>query len=113
MSFASGHKGVLLEGEELAKQMKDWKGYPQGLVRFTPGRWLFPAAYKKYADNYYNFKVEKFFSLFLTHGSAGVNAFAFDWHSKNCPLIPLVALVGRVLHHLLAYEAQGTLVVPL
>ena len=63
--------------------------------------------------NYYNFKVDKFFSLFLTPGTAGVNAFAFDWHSENCLLVPPVAIIGRVLYHLLACKARGTLVVPL
>ena len=63
--------------------------------------------------NFYNFKVERFFSLFLTLGTAGVNAFAFDWHAEICLLVPPVAIIGRVLYHLLACKARGTLVVPL
>ena len=62
--------------------------------------------------NFYNCKVDKFYSLFLTPGTAGVNAFAFDWHSENCLLVPPVAVIGRVLYHLLACKARGTLVVP-
>ena len=57
--------------------------------------------------------MERFFSLFLTLGTAGVNAFAFDWHAEICLLVPPVAIIGRVLYHLLACKARGTLVVPL
>ena len=63
--------------------------------------------------NFYNFKVSKFYSLFHTPGSAGVDAFAFDWKGENCLLVPPVAIVGRVLFHLLACKGRGTLVVPL
>ena len=62
--------------------------------------------------NYYNKKVDKFYSLFATPGSAGVDAFAFDWRNECCLLVPPVALVGRVLNHLLTCQAKGVLVVP-
>ena len=57
MTSASGHKLEHLEGEELEKQERDWKGYTDGMVRLTPGRWLFPAAFEDYADKYYKFEV--------------------------------------------------------
>ena len=63
--------------------------------------------------NFYNKKVDKFYLLFLTPGTAGVNAFAFDWREENCLLVPPVAIVGRVLNHLYVCKAKGTLVVPL
>ena len=46
-------------------------------------------------------------------GSAGVNAFTFDWKGEFSLLVPPVAIVGRVLEHLLRCRAKGVLVVPL
>ena len=63
--------------------------------------------------NFYNNKVEKFYSLFLTPNTSGVNAFAFDWHRENCLLVPPVAIIGRVLFHLRTCRAKGVLVAPL
>lgn len=57
MKLASGHEVEVLEGEELAKQMKDFHGYTDGLVRLTPGRWLFPKPYLRFADKYFKFEV--------------------------------------------------------
>lgn len=57
MSLASGHQGVPLEGEELAKQEKDFMGNRNGVVRLIPDRWIFTASFMKFADNLYNFKV--------------------------------------------------------
>lgn len=59
MSLASGHELVPLEGKELERQERDWRGYTEGMVRLTPGRWLFPATFKDFADKYYNFEVRK------------------------------------------------------
>ncbi|XP_050736796.1 sulfotransferase 1B1-like isoform X3 [Eriocheir sinensis] len=56
MKLASGHEVEVLEGEELAKQMKDFHGYTDGLVRLTPGRWLFPKPYLRFADKYFKFE---------------------------------------------------------
>ncbi|KAK7076217.1 Sulfotransferase (sult) [Halocaridina rubra] len=55
----SGHEVVPLEGEELARQEKDFTGYVDlGMVRFQPGRWLFPSSFTRFADKIYNFKVK-------------------------------------------------------
>lgn len=62
MRLASGHVAVQLEGEELAKIQRDFEGYSKGLVRLTPGRWVLPAPYTKFADKIYNTKV-RFMSL--------------------------------------------------
>ena len=63
--------------------------------------------------NFYNKKVERFYSLFHTPGSAGVNAFMFDWSGENCLLVPPVSVAGRVLNHLYTCKAKGVLVLPL
>ena len=62
--------------------------------------------------NFYNHKVDRFYSLFYTPGSAGVDAFSFDWVRDFCLLVPPVALAGRVLEHLFRCKAKGVLVVP-
>lgn len=63
--------------------------------------------------NFYNFKVSRFYSLFWVPGSAGVDAFSFNWQSETCLLVPPVALIGRTLEHLWRCKARGILVVPL
>ena len=63
--------------------------------------------------NYYNRKVDKFYSMFSTPLTAGTNAFMFNWSGENCLLVPPVSVVGRVLNHLRSCEARGVLVVPL
>ena len=62
--------------------------------------------------NYYNAKVVKFYSLFFTPGSAGCNAFTYDWSKEFSLLVPPVDLVGRVIHHLKLCQGKGVLVVP-
>ena len=47
----------ILDGEELARQERDWKGYKRGLVRLTPGPWVFPKPFLNFADKYYKFQV--------------------------------------------------------
>ena len=62
--------------------------------------------------NYYNKKNEKFYSLFYTPGTAGCDAFTYDWSSEFSLLVPPVASVGRIITHLRLCEAKGVLVVP-
>lgn len=57
MLLNSGHEATLLEGGELAQQQRDFTGYKDGLVRFSPGGWLFTKKFTKFANGYYNFKV--------------------------------------------------------
>ena len=62
--------------------------------------------------NSYNTKCSKFYSLFLVPGTAGVDAFTFNWEGEFCLLVPPVAVVGRCLQHLVKCRASGVLVVP-
>lgn len=57
MKFQSGHQATVLEGEEWERQKSHWLGYTEGLVRFSPGGWVFPTTFTKFADKYYNFEV--------------------------------------------------------
>ena len=88
----------------------DW-GLSEVFFKYLDKRWG-PFTVDCFA-NFYNKKVEKFYSLFRTPGAAGEDAFTFSWEGENCLLVPPVAVVGRVLNHLRVCKAKGTLVVPL
>ena len=62
--------------------------------------------------NFYNKKVDRFYSLFHCPGSSGVDAFTYNWHGENLLLVPPVSAIGRVLSHLRLCKAKGTLVAP-
>jgi hypothetical protein len=62
--------------------------------------------------NFYNKKVEKFYSFYQVPGTAGVDAFSFDWNKEFCLLVPPVCIIGQVLQHLLLCKGKGVLVVP-
>ena len=53
-----------------------------------------------------------FNSRFWCPGTEGVNAFAFDWSGDNNWVNPPFCLIPRVLHHMRACGASGTLLVP-
>jgi len=60
-----------------------------------------------------NKKCEKFFSLNFCFGTAGVDAFLFDWNMWGiCWLFPAPRLVVRTLQHLQNCNATGLLLVP-
>ena len=63
-------------------------------------------------SNDYNAKLNRFYSLFNSPGSAGVDAFSFNWHDENCLLVPPVCVVGAALHHLKLCKGKGVLVAP-
>lgn len=60
MVTESGHVLVKIKGDELARLEKNFKGSYNGkyngLVRVTPGDWLYPGAFKYYTSKLYNFK---------------------------------------------------------
>lgn len=86
MSLASGHELVPLEGKELARQEKDWQGYTEGLVRLLPGRWLFPATFKTFADKYYNFEIRSDDVVLLTWPKCGTTWLQETvWTMRNNP----------------------------
>ncbi|KAK3863422.1 hypothetical protein Pcinc_030808 [Petrolisthes cinctipes] len=85
-SLASGHEVTHLEGEELARQEKDWEGYTEGLVRLTPGRWLFPTTFIQYADKYYHFKLHEKDVLLVTYPKCGTTWLQeVVWTMRNNP----------------------------
>ena len=59
-----------------------------------------------------NHKVDRFYSLYHVPGSAGVDAFTFDWHNEFILLVPPVCIIGRALQHLMLCHGSGVLVVP-
>lgn len=67
MKLSSGHEVVPLEGEELARQERDFTGYTEGIVRLHPGNWIFPTPFTDYADRIYNFKVSVIIFLFFNN----------------------------------------------
>ncbi|XP_050716685.1 sulfotransferase 1C4-like isoform X2 [Eriocheir sinensis] len=72
MLLDSGHEVTLLEGEELAQQEQDFTGHKhRGLVRLTPGRWLFPKKFTKYANDLYNFKWRSSDVVVMTYPKCG------------------------------------------
>ena len=62
--------------------------------------------------NFYNSKCPKFYSLFHTPGSAGVDALSYNWHGENVLLVPPVNAIGKALAHLKTCKARGVLVAP-
>ena len=63
--------------------------------------------------NFYNAKVDRFYSLFHCPNSSGVDAFSYDWKNENVLLVPPVSAIGRALAHLKLCKAKGVLVAPL
>ncbi|ROT84800.1 estrogen sulfotransferase [Penaeus vannamei] len=59
MKLDSGHAVTPVEGEEKARLKKTFVGYPDGLVRVSPDRWLFPGRYMDLGNDYYNFEFRK------------------------------------------------------
>lgn len=51
----------------------------------------------------------QFNSRFWCPGSAGVNALAYDWVGENNWVNPPFALIGKVLLHMKACKAVGTI----
>jgi hypothetical protein len=70
-----------------------------------------PYQVDRFADNT-NCKVDVFNSQYWCPGSSGVDAFAYDWSGVNNWLVPPVHLVPRVISHMKACSAEGTLVIP-
>ncbi|KAK3893304.1 hypothetical protein Pcinc_002860 [Petrolisthes cinctipes] len=96
-SLASGHKITHLEGEELSQQEKDWQGYTEGLVRLTPGRWLFSSTFIQHANKYYNFKMREKDVLLMTYTKCGTTWLQeVVWTMRNNPDLDNPMATGAV-----------------
>ena len=62
--------------------------------------------------NYYNKKINRYFSRFWNPGCSGVDFFVQQLAGENCLAVPPVDLIIRTLHYLYACRATATLVVP-
>jgi ribonuclease HI len=87
----------------------DWS-VSENIFQFFNAKWG-PYDIDIFAD-YNNFKVEKFYSKFWCPNTSGVDAFAFDWSSMNCWLVPPINLVIRTIQHMKLCKCLGTLIVP-
>ncbi|CAL4068944.1 unnamed protein product [Meganyctiphanes norvegica] len=86
MELASGHTAVDLEGEELKRQEKDFSGYTKGLVRLQPERWLFPKAFTRFADKYYELQWKPSDVCIMTYPKCGTTWMQeIIWTMKNNP----------------------------
>ena len=63
--------------------------------------------------NYYNTKCERFYSLFFSPKSSGIDAFTHSWSGENCLMVPPINLIPRALYHARVCACQAVLVVPL
>ena len=63
--------------------------------------------------NYYNSKCKKFYSLFYSPRSHGVDAFAHSWVGEVAIMVPPISLVPRALSQAKLCRINCTLVIPL
>ncbi|XP_071550986.1 sulfotransferase 1C4-like [Panulirus ornatus] len=86
MELASGHTVEELEGEELKRMERDFLGYTDGAVRIMPGRWFFPSAFVKFAENYYKFKFRESDVVVMTWPKCGTTwTQEIVWTMRNNP----------------------------
>ena len=95
--------------EAIMVDTDDWQ-ITDSFFKLLNGRWG-PLTIDCFA-NYYNKKIDRFYSLFNSPGCEGVDAFSYNWKNENCLLVPPVCVVGMALRHLRLCKARGVLVVP-
>ena len=62
--------------------------------------------------NYYNKKINRYFSRFWNPACIGVDFFVQDFSGENCLVVRPVSLIIRALHYLHACRTTAALVVP-
>ena len=62
--------------------------------------------------NFYNKKINKYFSRFWNPGTSGVDFFVQKIQGENCLVVPPVCSVIRALHYLFVCKASATVIVP-
>jgi hypothetical protein len=87
----------------------DW-GITVDFFKILDGRWG-PITIDLFA-NYYNSKTQRFYSLFITPHSSGVDAFSYDWSSELGLMVPPIPLVSRAILHAKLCRCSSILVVP-
>ncbi|CAC5383428.1 unnamed protein product [Mytilus coruscus] len=87
----------------------DW-GIHQRIFRYFEKLWG-PFSCDLFASSN-NYKVAKYYSLFWTPGTRGVDAFAHNWALENSWIVPPVHLINRTIRYLIFCRAKGVLVVP-
>ena len=88
----------------------DW-GLTQGFFSLINNRWG-PLTIDLFA-NFYNAKCDRFYTMFYSPDSLGVDAFKFSWAGENALMVPPVTKIGMVLRHAELCRCKGVLVVPL
>ena len=105
-------QGLQLLADDIRKVM-DYDGYTinESVFFALDERWG-PHTCDRFACHY-NAKRPAFNSRFYQPGSSGVNGFAQDWSKADNWLCFPVCLTLKVINHLHACNAAGTLVVPI
>jgi hypothetical protein len=62
--------------------------------------------------NYYNHKLEKFFSRFWNPGTSGVDCFIQSLRNENCLVVPPISIASKTLHYLKNQKARATVILP-
>ena len=88
----------------------DWQ-ISKEFFSIIDGRWG-PITIDLFA-NYYNTKCERFYSLFYSPYSHGVDAFRYDWEGENALLVPPIPLITRALTHARLCKCKCILITPL
>ena len=61
----------------------------------------------------YNAKLSRYNSIFYQPGAEAVDAFTQNWECENNWILPSVSQISRVITHMRACKAVGTLVIPM